>query len=326
MNEWREVRLGGLVDLFDYKRVPLSSQQRSTRPGPFPYYGAQGVIDYIDDFIFEGKFILIPEDGENLRSRKLPIAYFADGQFWVNNHAHIARARPGLAVDRFLQSAIEATDIGPFVTGAAQPKLSQANLRQIPVRIPPLVEQCAIAEVLDALDDSIENNRRRAEVLEEMTRAIYREWFVRFRYPGNENVPLVDSPFGPIPDGWEALTLGDVLVLRYGKALTKDDRRGGPVAVVSSAGVVGWHDEALVSGPTIVVGRKGTVGSVTWVDGDAWPIDTAYWVESALPLRYVVERLRGTAFLNSRCGARLGSRPGIQPTFPATNDESDEGV
>lgn len=109
----------------------MSSAQRASRKGPYPYYGAQGVIDHIDDYIFDGRYILIPEDGENLRSRKLPIAYFASGKFWVDNHAHIVQGKPGIAVDRFVQGAIEASDIGPYVTGAAQPKLTQTNHRRI---------------------------------------------------------------------------------------------------------------------------------------------------------------------------------------------------
>jgi type I restriction enzyme S subunit len=214
MSEWEEIPLGDLVDLFDHERVPLSSKQRSVRPGPYPYYGAQGVIDHVDDFIFDGRFILIPEDGENLRSRKLPIAYFADGQFWVNNHAHIAKAKPGIAVDRFVQGALEATDIGPFVTGAAQPKLSQANLRQIRLRVPTIEQQVTIASILDAIDDLIENNRRRVDVLEEMARAIYREWFVHFRYAGHEDVPLIESGLGLIPEGWRAGAVDQLVTLR----------------------------------------------------------------------------------------------------------------
>lgn len=210
------------------------------------------------------------------------------------------------------------TDMADYVSLTAQ--------RQLRVTVPPVDLQRRIAEPLAAIDDLIENNRRRVEVLEEMARAIYREWFVRFRYPGHESVPLVDSPLGPIPDGWEALTIGDVLELRYGKALKKDDRRGGPVAVVSSAGVVGWHDEVLVDGPTIVVGRKGNVGSVTWVDRDSWPIDTAYFVESELPLRYVAEQLRGTEFLNTHAAVpglsrdQAYSRPFLRPTISLMED------
>ncbi len=203
------------------------------------------------------------------------------------------------------------TDMADYVSLTAQ--------RQLRVTVPPVDVQRRIAEPLSAIDDLIDNNRRRVEVLEEMARAIYREWFVRFRYPGHEDGSLVDSPLGPIPDGWAAMTIGDVLELRYGKALKKDDRRGGPVAVVSSAGIVGWHDEALVPGPTIVVGRKGNVGSVTWVDGDSWPIDTAYFVETDLPLRYVAEQLRRTEFLNTHAAVpglsrdQAYSRPFLRP-------------
>ncbi|TCW24313.1 type I restriction modification DNA specificity protein [Dietzia cinnamea] len=132
-----------------------------------------------------------------------------------------------------------------------------------------------------------------------MARAIYREWFVKFRYPGHSDVPMTDSALGPIPERWMAGTIGDVLELKYGKALKADARRGGGVAVVSSAGVVGWHDEMLVDGPAIVVGRKGNVGSVHWVDGPCWPIDTAYYVSTDLPLRFVAEQLRRSEFTNS---------------------------
>lgn len=319
MTGWRVVTLGDVIDIFDSKRVPLSSAERADRQGPYPYYGAQGVIDSIDDYIFNGRFILVPEDGENLRSRKLPIAYFADGPFWVNNHAHIIRAKPSVANDRFLQSALEASDIGPFVTGAAQPKLSQANLRRIPLLLPPTNEQEVIADILDVLDDLIENSRRRIELLEQMAQAIYREWFVRFRYPGHEEDDLVDSELGPIPEGWECSSVGAVIELRYGKALKKADRRGGPVAVVGSSGVVGWHDTELIAGPTIVVGRKGNVGSVTWLDGSSWPIDTTYFVATELPLRYVMEQLRRTEFLNTHAAVpglsrdQAYSRPFLRP-------------
>jgi type I restriction enzyme S subunit len=204
-------------------------------------------------------------------------------------------------------------------TGAKIRHTAPERIKAVEVRLPDVPTQKRVAAILDSFDSLIENNRRRIEVLEEMAGALYREWFVRFRYPGHEDVPLVDSPLGPIPDGWAAMTIGDVLELRYGKALKKDDRRGGPVAVVSSAGIVGWHDAALVSGPAIVVGRKGNVGSVTWVDCASWPIDTAYFVETDLPLRYVAEQLRRTEFLNTHAAVpglsreQAYSRPFLRP-------------
>ena len=184
------------------------------------------------------------------------------------------------------------------------------RIRDVVAALPSLSTQRVIAGVLDSIDGLIENNRRRVEVLEEMAKVIYREWFVKFRYPGQQDVPLVDSALGSIPEGWTARTIGDVLELKYGKALKADARRGGDVAVVSSAGVVGWHDESIVDGPAIVVGRKGNVGSVHWVDGPCWPIDTAYYVATDLPLRFVVEQLRRTEFTNTHAAVPGLSREG----------------
>lgn len=195
-------------------------------------------------------------------------------------------------------------------------------LEHFGVSLPERSVQRRVAATLDAFDDLIENNRRRVAVLEEMARTIYREWFVKFRYPGHEHVPLVDSTLGLIPKGWIAGTVGDALELKYGKALKADARRGGEVAVVSSAGLVGWHDESLVGGPAIVVGRKGNVGSVHWIDGPCWPIDTAYYVATGLPLRFVVEQLRRTEFTNTHAAVPGLSREGAyaRPFLIPPND------
>lgn len=183
--------------------------------------------------------------------------------------------------------------------GATMPNLNAGIVNSLPVFVPPAGHQYNTAEVLGAIDDLIENNRRRIAVLEEMAQAIYREWFVHFRFPGHESTTFKDSPLGPIPEDWEATTVGGVLELKYGKALKKDDRSGGDVAVIGSSGVVGAHDTSLIDGPAIIVGRKGNVGNVVWADGPTWPIDTTYFVETGLPLRYVSEQLKNAAFINS---------------------------
>ena len=213
MSGGREVPLGEVIDVFDSIRVPLSAAQRSTRKGPYPYYGAQGIIDGVDDYLFDGRYLLVPEDGENLNSRKLPIAYFADGRFWVNNHAHIIRGKPDEADDVFLKHAINSKDISGYITGAAQPKLTQANLRRISIWLPPLETQRRIASILGAYDDLIEVNRRRIAVLEEMARGLFEEWFVHFRFPGHEAVPIIDTPDGPLPEGWRNDTLANVAAI-----------------------------------------------------------------------------------------------------------------
>lgn len=208
-HEWRELVLGDVVDFHDHKRVPLSRIQRQGRQGVFPYYGASGIIDYINDYIYDGRYLLVAEDGENLRSRKTPIAFFASGKFWVNNHAHVVTAKPEKANDYFLMRILESSNLSPYITGAAQPKLSQENLKRIKLCLPPLPVQFKIASILSAYDDLIENNTRRIKLLEEMAQAIYREWFVNFRFPGHEKVKMVKSELGKIPEGWEISRLGD---------------------------------------------------------------------------------------------------------------------
>ena len=210
-NSWAETTLGEVIELYDYERIPLSTQQRSQRQGEYPYYGASGIIDYIDDYIFDGRYLLISEDGANLVERKTPIAFFASGKFWVNNHAHIVRGIPGVADDYFLMSYIQSANISGYITGTAQPKLSQSNLKSIRLPLPPFPIQRKIAAVLSAYDDLIENNTRRIKILEEMASAIYREWFVEFRFPGHEEVEMVESELGLIPQGWEVKQLGEIV-------------------------------------------------------------------------------------------------------------------
>lgn len=153
---WKAKPLGSCIEVFDSCRRPVTKKDRVL--GPYPYYGASGIVDYVDSYIFEGLHVLVAEDGENLRSRKLPIAYLADGRFWVNNHAHVLRANDENDT-RFLSYVIESLDLSGFITGSTQPKLSQAALLSIPLRLPKLAEQRRIAGVLGALDDKIESNQ-----------------------------------------------------------------------------------------------------------------------------------------------------------------------
>lgn len=198
MSEWKKVRLGDLIQSFDSLRKPLSSIQRAQFQGPYRYYGAQEIIDYVRDYIFDGSYILMAEDGENLLSRKKPIAQIVTGKFWVNNHAHIFKAN-NLCDQLFLYYSLNYDDITHYITGSAQPKLSKENLNSIPISIPPLPTQRKIAAVLGALDDKIENNRKICANLEAQAQAIFKSWFVDF------------EPFGgKMPQGWKMGKLGDI--------------------------------------------------------------------------------------------------------------------
>jgi type I restriction enzyme S subunit len=183
--------------------------------------------------------------------------------------------------------------------GTTQDNLSIDKLLRFDFVVPDVEEQRKIAAILSAYDDLIENNLRRIKILEEMAQNLYCEWFVKFRFPGHQHTRFVDSPLGQIPEGWEVTRLGEILELNYGKALKKEDRREGNVPVYGSSGVVGYHDVPLVNGPGIVVGRKGNVGSVYWSDENFYPIDTAYFVISKMPLRFLFYDLQTKNFLNN---------------------------
>ena len=115
--------------------------------GRYPYYGASGIIDHVNEYIFDGSYLLIAEDGANLLSRTTPIAFQAHGQFWVNNHAHVVQLRGDCPLG-YLETYMNGLDMKFLITGSAQPKLTQANMNRIPVPLPPLPEQHRIvAEV-----------------------------------------------------------------------------------------------------------------------------------------------------------------------------------
>lgn len=183
--------------------------------------------------------------------------------------------------------------------GAAYPAVDTEIFKKAQVLIPDLQTQKQIADVLSAYDDLIENNNRRIKILEETAQKIYKEWFVNFRLPGYEKIKMVDSgtEFGVIPEGWEVKNLGSEIELAYGKALKEENRVQGGILVCGSGGVVGTHNEKLVSGPGIVVGRKGNAGAVFWVHKDFFPIDTAFFVQTKLPFEFALYLLKSQNFI-----------------------------
>lgn len=158
--------------------------------------------------------------------------------------------------------------------GATVDHIRVGDAENLEIPCPSVQIQRRIGNTLSAYDDLIENNRRRILLLEESAQQLYKEWFVRLRFPGHEHVKVVDG----VPEGWAKKTLGEVAPFHYGKALTAENRLGGDVPVYASSGHVGMHNKALVKAPGIVIGRKGNVGSVYWVNKDYYPIDTTYYI------------------------------------------------
>lgn len=168
---WEIMKFGEVVNNYDGKRRPLSRVVRAKRQGMYRYYGATEIVDYIDDFLFDGKYLLIGEDGANLVSKSRPLAFIVEGKFWVNNHAHIVQTKDILNID-YLSYYFNSLNLAGFVTGTAQPKLNQANMNKIPVPVPSLEEQNKIVlelesrlSVADKMEESISQSLQQAEVL-----------------------------------------------------------------------------------------------------------------------------------------------------------------
>ena len=184
-------------------------------------------------------------------------------------------------------------------TGVPSIARPSSYLKTIELSLPPLSEQRAIAHILGTLDDKIELNRRRNQTLEAMARALFKDWFVDFgpvraKMEGRE--PYLPADIWQLfpdrlddegkPEGWQTKRISDYLSLAYGKSLPAGKRHQGDVPVYGSGGITGLHNEALVNGPVVIVGRKGTVGSLYWEDRLCFPIDTVFYVQPEAPLPF----------------------------------------
>ena len=153
------VRLGDVIRLEDAKREPISARRRAERKGIYPYFGAQGIVDHLNDYTYEGEYLLVAEDGENLRSRKQPIANAVSGRFRVNNHAHVLRGTERCNLI-YLRHLLNSMDISGYITGSTQPKLSQFNLLNITMALPDIDTQNVISFLLKTFDEKISLNKQ----------------------------------------------------------------------------------------------------------------------------------------------------------------------
>ena len=216
--------LGNLVENFDSKRIPISKMKR--KKGMFPYYGASGIIDFVDDYILDGEYLLISEDGENLRSRQSPIAFLTNGKFWANNHVHIVKANEK-SNNRFLFYVLNFLNMDGFLTGTAQPKLNQENMNLITIPNFSILEQTHIGKILYNLDSKIQNLKNQNQILEQITQAIFKSWFIDFEFLNEDGKSyksfggeiVYNEEYGKeIPKGWEVSNIDKEFNLVMGQS------------------------------------------------------------------------------------------------------------
>ena len=284
---------------FDKKRVPLSSAQRSNRGGEFPYYGAQGVIDHIDDYIFDGEYLLIAEDGENLKSKKQNIAQIATGKFWVNNHAHIVTGNEKCDT-RYLCYLINSMDLSGYITGSAQPKLSQANLNAVQLSMPTLEQQNRIVEYLVAIDNKIALNELINNNLEQQAQDIF------------------DNMFPDISSG--SHTIGEYISPKRGKGLLSKNAICGSVPVIAGGLEPStYHNVANTQSPVLAISASGAnAGYVSLWNIPIWSSDSSF-IDSSMTddvyFWYVFLKKRQKEIFDAQTGS---AQPHIYPQHIAS--------
>ncbi|EIA1589153.1 restriction endonuclease subunit S [Vibrio parahaemolyticus] len=296
--DWPLKRISEVANFENNKRIPLKSLDREKRQGIYPYYGASGVVDHIDDFIFDGRYLLISEDGENLRTRNTPIAFQASGKFWVNNHAHILSEKEEGILD-YLEYYFSVLNIGAYITGAVQPKLNKANLDKIEIPIPPKDERLKLNNILNSLKYKVALNSETNQTLEQMAQAIFKSWFVDFdpvkaKMNGEqpEGMDAATASLFPekldsetdIPEGWRLSEIGDeVAVVGGGTPSKKNDDFwvDGHIHWTSPKDLSGVQDKVLLD-----TASKLTEAGLKKVSSGLLPVDTVL-LSSRAPVGYL---------------------------------------
>lgn len=200
-DDWEQVKLKDIVIMFDENRIPIEHEKRKS--GKYPYYGASGIIDYVDNYIFEGEFVLLAEDGANIIMRNTPIAYLTNGRFWVNNHAHIMSMINGSNL--FLLQILEKQNYIKYNSGTAQPKLNSATIRNIIFNLPKDKEQKRIGEFFQKLDQTITLQQRKLELLKKI-----KQGYLQQLFPSKgQSIPNIR--FSEFKENWIQKKLGNYL-------------------------------------------------------------------------------------------------------------------
>jgi type I restriction enzyme, S subunit len=244
---WKVVRLDEAFDVLDKRRKPLNKRERTAMQGDIPYYGANGVVDHIAKWLFDQPLVLVAEDGgyfDEYATRH--IAYLVEGKCWVNNHAHVLAAKLGLSRE-WLFYNLQHRDIRPYINSGTRTKLNQADLRRIPMPLPPLPEQRKIAAILSSVDEVIENTEAVIEQLQVVKKAMMQELLTR-GIPGR-HTRFKQTEIGEIPEEWEVARMEAIAVEPRGMV-------GGPFGSDLTAG-----DYVDVPGVPVIRGSDISPGS-----------------------------------------------------------------
>jgi type I restriction enzyme S subunit len=263
---WSISQLSECAKFLDNQRIPLKQGDREVRSGAFPYYGASGIIDYIDDYVFDDDLILLGEDGANILFRASPLAFRASGKFWVNNHAHVLKPSEETSIG-YLCEFLESISYVKYNTGTAQPKLNRHVCGNIPVLKPPLFEQKTIAGVLETWDRGICQLEAKIDVKRRVKKGLMQELLSgKRRLPGfGQSLEAVDS--AEVPRGWKQVKLGDVFRFLQSHAFSRDNLTTNVVNGATCVFNIHYGDiHATYQGPLLDLQKEAKVPRIKAMD------------------------------------------------------------
>ena len=199
---WEQRKLEDVVEFLDTMRKPLEGAKRT--PGPYPYYGASGIVDYVDGYLFDEELVLLSEDGANITDRNYPVCFLASGKYWVNNHAHVLRTKDGNE-NNFICNSLERKDYKQYNSGMAMPKLNQEVCRSIPISCPSFDEQKKIGDYFRNLDNLITLHQRKCDQVKEL-----KKYMLTKMFPQN-GAKVPEIRFDGFTDDWEQRKLSEMI-------------------------------------------------------------------------------------------------------------------
>lgn len=288
-NDWIETTIGEYCPFVYGKGLPKTNRSN----GVIPVYGSNGQVDIHGEAYVKTPGIIIGRKGS------VGEIHLSKKSFWPIDTTFYVTKNDFNEL-RYTYYLLKSLGLDHMNSDSAVPGLNRENAHALKFKLPPEDARKNIGTFLGALDDKIELNKKINQTLEQIAQTIFKSWFVDFdpvhaKAKGQKPIGMdeetaalfpdsfEETELGLVPKGWKIKTLGDLFQLNYGKSLTEIVRKEGDIPVYGSGGIVGLHNEYLTGGPTIIIGRKGTVGSLYWDERTCYAIDTTFYVQSNKP-------------------------------------------
>ena len=275
-----------------------NGKDHSTLPdGEYPVLGSGGIMRYANRYLYDGESVLLPRKGT------LNNIQYIKGKFWTVDTCYYTIINQDIAHPYYLYRLLRSFDLSGLDSGASIPSMTSKTYYGIKVQLPPLPTQEKIASILSAYDNLIQNYKKQIEALQTAASELYKEWFVRFRFPGYQTTRFENG----IPEGWKVEKLTKLVEVKYGKDHSKLDV--GNIPVYGSGGIMRYCNKALYDKETVLIPRKGSLNNIMYANNPLWTVDTMFYTvmlrkNIAKYLYYVLSKIDMESF---NAGAALPS-------------------